>query len=74
MGVKNGAKLSESLRKTTEGYAVAVGQMKVVISVDANKPLCATGRPRLAGFGMVLVMVLYCNIFGCVESLLCLKT
>eukprot|EP00913_Durusdinium_trenchii_P018386 g17271.t1 len=53
VGVKNGAKLSESLRKTTEGYAVAVGQMKVVISVDANKPLCDTSAPTPAVSGYV---------------------
>lgn len=43
--VKGGTALAEHLMKTTEGYAVAVGQMKVIISVDANKPVCDTTAP-----------------------------
>eukprot|EP00438_Fugacium_kawagutii_P034151 Skav228530 [mRNA] locus=scaffold796:328991:351330:+ [translate_table: standard] len=45
VGVKGGTALAEHLTKTTEGYAVAVGQMKVIISVDANKPVCDTTAP-----------------------------
>lgn len=43
--VKGGTALAEHLMKTTEGHAVAVGQMKVIISVDANKPVCDTTAP-----------------------------
>ena len=43
--VKGGTAITEQLTKTTEGYAVAVGQMKVIISIDANKPVCDTTAP-----------------------------
>ena len=57
-------KKSDSLRKrhththtntvlsSVGGYAVAVGEMKIVISVDANKPLCdlTAPKPEVSGY------------------------
>ena len=66
VGIKGGQALAEDLKKTREGYAVAVAQMEagpmdsvaavraslqaplldqVVISVDANKPVCDATVP-----------------------------
>jgi len=33
------------VKKTLEGPAVAVGQMKIIISIDANKPVCDVSLP-----------------------------
>ena len=45
VAVKGGDVLAEATSKTTEGYAVASGVMKVVISVDASKPVCDMSSP-----------------------------
>ncbi|CAJ1392982.1 unnamed protein product [Effrenium voratum] len=52
VGVKGGTALAEEMKKTNEGYAVAVGEMKIVISVDANKPLCdlTAPKPEVSGY------------------------
>ena len=43
--VKGGTAVAEDVKKTLEGPAVAVGQMKIVISIDANKPVCDVSLP-----------------------------
>lgn len=37
--------MAEDVKKTLEGPAVAVGQMKIIISIDANKPVCDASLP-----------------------------
>eukprot|EP00434_Breviolum_minutum_P030827 symbB.v1.2.027259.t1/scaffold2785.1/size70456/2 len=45
VGVKGGSAVAEDVKKTLEGPAVAVGQMKIIISIDANKPVCDVSLP-----------------------------
>lgn len=52
VGIKGGQALAEDMKRTNEGHAVAVAQMEVVISVDANKPVCdaSVAVPPVTGY------------------------
>ncbi|CAE8635125.1 unnamed protein product [Polarella glacialis] len=40
VGIKGGRAQAEMVRPTGAGYALAVGQMEIVVSVDESKPVC----------------------------------
>ncbi|CAE7357886.1 Fam3b, partial [Symbiodinium necroappetens] len=47
VGIKGGPALAEDIKRTTEGYAVAVARMEVVFSPKSKMPICDARVPVL---------------------------
>mmetsp|Transcript_81365 Transcript_81365/g.143597 ORF Transcript_81365/g.143597 Transcript_81365/m.143597 type:complete len:1943 (-) Transcript_81365:182-6010(-) len=52
VGIKGGQAISEMVKAENEGYAVAVGEMEIIIQVDLNKPVCEArvANPPVLGY------------------------